>query len=364
VRIVTSVTEFASAEGAALAFPVIEEEGGDETARDVPARPFGEQSEITHYSQHTPEGSPYKELNLTFRVGNLIADVSVIDYTDTEPKMATVEALGQALLAKIERARAQQAAQRAPVVRGQVEKSNPPPASAESARATPAPGPGLSWRVLRLTPDADRIFHGFGYDGYVRLDGQLVPEFTDLAEAIQESGVTPTPTAPAPEATTAAPEYALAPIAAYHYWTPIGEGDPDSLPFYRVQLRLYPSAEAAAGPEGMTRYRDWLGSPPEPGGPVIERDFAEADFGDEAFAVWESSGEDGVATSQRYVVYARFGAVMVVMDIVDLPPDAEAPAAEAAALIDAQANCLRPQATAWCEPALPPVLSEPGSGFA
>jgi hypothetical protein len=45
VLIATSVTEFDTAQGAARAFPVIEDERGDPDARDVPGtRPFGDQS--------------------------------------------------------------------------------------------------------------------------------------------------------------------------------------------------------------------------------------------------------------------------------------------------------------------------------
>src|SRR5215210_1403306 len=108
VGVITSVTEFDSAEKAASAFLVIEDERGNPNARDVPGtRPFGDQSEVTHSRLLAlDQGAPYLELNLTFRVGALIADVSVTDFTGAEPEVATVEALAEVLQAKVTRAQA------------------------------------------------------------------------------------------------------------------------------------------------------------------------------------------------------------------------------------------------------------------
>ena len=337
VRIVTSVTDFAIAEraqGAAAAFAVVEDERGNPAARDVPgARRFGDQSELTHYSQFTlDQGEPYKELNLTFRVGDLIADVSVVDYTGAEPDVAITETLAEALLAKIERVRA-----------GKVRE------------------PGLSWRLLRLAPDVERIYRGAGYDGYVRLDWQMLPEFYDLAEALQAAGAAAPSPGTTPQASSAtAIDPATQPIDTYHYWTPIGEGDMADPPYYRVQLRRYSTAEGPAG--RLAGLRETLRQPLDPGGPIIERTVDDdAVFGDEGFAVWYGYGEDGVVATRRYIIYARVGAQFASVEVVDLPAGAKAPAAAMAALMAAQVACL--QAVRWCGQApVPAAVQSAASG--
>lgn len=115
------VTKYAKGEEAARAFAVVEDERGDPHARDVPGtRLFGDQSELTHYCEIDLDGTPYRELNLTFRVRNLVADLSVCDFTGAEPEVATAEALAEALRAKV-----------------------------EQTQAGWVPGRGPSWRLLR-----------------------------------------------------------------------------------------------------------------------------------------------------------------------------------------------------------------------
>jgi hypothetical protein len=148
IGIWTSITEFATTEGAAAAFPIIEDERGNPNARDVPGtHPIGDQSELTRHNEVTIDGgNPYHALNLTFRVGNLIADVGIDDYTAAESEVATAEALAEALRRKMERVRAGELAE-----------------------------PGLGWRVLRLEPDPERIYREVGFDWYTRLHRERPP---------------------------------------------------------------------------------------------------------------------------------------------------------------------------------------------
>jgi hypothetical protein len=115
------VTKYAKGKGAARAFAVVEDERGDPRTRDVPGtRLFGDQSELTHNREIGLDGTPYHDLNLTFRARNLVADVSVSDFTGAEQEVATAEALAETLRAKV-----------------------------EQAQAGWVPGRGPSWRLLR-----------------------------------------------------------------------------------------------------------------------------------------------------------------------------------------------------------------------
>jgi hypothetical protein len=148
------------------------------------------------------------------------------------------------------------------------------------------------------------------------------------------------------------------PIDTSLYWAPIRPGELDDLPFYHVQLRHYPSAAAAAGAGGLARYRGRMREPLDPGGSTLERTVDEkAVFGDEGFAAWLGYGESGVVTVRRYVVYARVGAMLAIVDIDDLPAEARPPTAAMAALVTAQVACL--ESARWCDtvPELAELLS-------
>jgi hypothetical protein len=94
------VTRFASAEQAQEAFVYLEDERDVLTAEDRSlSRAFGEQSELTHDRASNRNG-PFQSLDLTLRVGNLIAGVTLIVYPTSEgmePDQEVVEQLATIL---------------------------------------------------------------------------------------------------------------------------------------------------------------------------------------------------------------------------------------------------------------------------
>ena len=80
-RVRSYVTRYASPEGAAAGFDYLEDERSIAAATDIsPARPHGEFSELTEERGVTgDDGRALRSLDLTFRVGALVAGVTVID---------------------------------------------------------------------------------------------------------------------------------------------------------------------------------------------------------------------------------------------------------------------------------------------
>jgi hypothetical protein len=160
-RIRSSITEYRSPEGAAAGFAFLEDEHTVPSATDVPAsRTFGEQSELTkERGESAIDGRPYQSLDLTFRVGNLVAGVALVVYPN-----ATTTAPDQALLESL--------------------------AALVEARVTAGAGaaPNLGSRAVRLDEFDHRIVTY--EDAYIRIDGADVPlsgESTSAAELRTES---------------------------------------------------------------------------------------------------------------------------------------------------------------------------------
>src|SRR5215217_8501178 len=99
------VIEYASVEGAATGFALLETETETGTGMtDVPGtRVIGDRSEITRFRRSSDNGEPYRALDLTFQVDNLVAGVTLGEFGDHQPDLATVEALGELLLDKVRR---------------------------------------------------------------------------------------------------------------------------------------------------------------------------------------------------------------------------------------------------------------------
>ena len=138
------VIEYASVEGAAAGFTLLETEALEAGAAmtDVPGtRVIGDRSEITRFRRASDNGEPYRALDLTFQVDNLVAGVTLGEFGDRQPDLATVEALGELLLDKVRRGQA-------------------------------GSGPGLGNLALRLAgPDIETRS-----DEYGRLDGPDLPQ--------------------------------------------------------------------------------------------------------------------------------------------------------------------------------------------
>lgn len=209
-RISTSITEFSSADGAAAVFAYNEGPMDDAPGEDIDGtQTFGDESELTRSTGTEVEsGEPLQRLELSFRTGPFIAEVTIVDYQNVEPEVATVEQLAGLMLAKIERV--QQHAD-----------------------------PGLSARALRLDPAAPWIESARLRDFYVRHDHQVEPTFAQIVDA-KQAGI------PLQLEAVGATGGLQLPIDTYMYWTPVGEGDAFDLPLYVTWLDRYASAGQAA----------------------------------------------------------------------------------------------------------------------
>ncbi len=209
-RVSSSVTEFTSSEGAAAVFAFNEGEMDDAPGEDVPGtRVFGDESELTRSTGTEPvTGRSLQRLELAFRLDSTIGEVNIINYGNVEPEIETAERLGAALLAKMELGRANA-------------------------------DPGLSTRVLRLSPMATWIENARLRDFYTRRDRTSEPMFAQIVDAIRND----VPLNVNPSALDAGVD---PPLSTYMYWTPIGEGDPLELPIYVVWINQYASPGQAA----------------------------------------------------------------------------------------------------------------------
>jgi hypothetical protein len=129
--------------------------------------------------------------------------VTVIDYQNVEPEIATVEQLADAMLIKIE-------------------------------RVQQVTDPGLSARALRLDPAAPWIESARLRDFYVRHDHQSEPTFAQIVAAKRDGTSLQV-------AATGATGGLQLPIDTYMYWTPVGEGDALAMPLYVTWLDRYAS---------------------------------------------------------------------------------------------------------------------------
>ena len=268
-RISTSITEFATAGGAETAFLVNENELDDTPGRDVPGTvPFGDGSELTRSTgTETESGSPLQRLELSFRLDNLIAEVTIVDYQNIEPAVATAEQLAGRLLAKIE------------LVRSDV-------------------APNLSARVLRLTPMAPWIEAARLRDFYTRQASTREPTFAEIVAAAGDRGQFAA-------GTPVSDELPTLPIDTYMFWTPIGDGDPLALPLYVVWLNRFASPEQAAA--AISRMTPELG----PGYADVHEFFAEPTIGDDSRGFVYNYVGDPTAPVSGHLIVSRVGNIVI-----------------------------------------------------
>lgn len=311
-RVVAAISEYQTESGAELAFSVLEGSQDDEGLDVLGTRSFGNESDLTRSSAPDPEsGDLAQRLELSFRVDNLIANIAIINYTDEEPSIETIEQLGEALRSRI-------------------------------ARRHEEPGPGLSERVLRLEPLVTWIERGRVRDFYVRLNGAQLPTFGQIAAALREGKPFASMASPVPLPGSYLPQ------STYMFWTPIGDGDPAKLPLYVAWIDHYQSrgqAEAA------------LRAIPSDLGPGYSdvREFQMSDhLGDESRAFAYSYTGDPAGPVRGHVVMARVGDSIVRVQV-----DAQ-DGVRRAGVIDLarlQVECMR--STDNCPPVLAAdVLSE------
>ncbi len=216
-RISTSVAEYAAPDGAALSYAFMEGPLDDQPSQDLPGtRVIGDESEITRSTGNDVQtGDPIQRLELTFRLGNLVGEVAIVDFDNVEPSLATIEQLAEAFLHKLE-----------------VRDDTIDPTSNDSS-------PQFSRRVLRITPLAPWIESGRLRDFYIRLDRFDEPTFAQIVAALREGREVPLSATPIAEDSLSARD-------TYMFWTPVGEGDPIQLPLYVTWLDYFDSPEQAS----------------------------------------------------------------------------------------------------------------------
>ena len=292
------VREFVDADGAAAAFTFMEDEsgapspssgatpvaGGVSLSEDIPGtRVIGDESEITrHQGIVSSTGLPYDALDLTFRVGNLVAGVQVSDYTGGEPEVSDVEALAQTYLERIEQVRAEG-------------------------------GPGLSTRILRLdAPDIVQI-----RDDYSRLGGVHFPEYNESAENFA--------------ARSARADASTDHYTVFHRLPAGSEVTGDDVTY---GSNIYRFADEAAATDWLNRGEERLA---QIAAFVTVEAVPDAEtVGDESqtFVIDRVSGE---LEARGYLIYARVGSEVIDMRLFAQP---EAPLEVVEELAQTQAACL------------------------
>jgi hypothetical protein len=298
-RIVRSyITEYGDVAGAAAGFVYLEDESGVLSATDVPLdRALGEEAEATR-DRGISQGRPFRSLDVTFRIGNLVAGVTVVNYPAeefVEPDLAEAGALAATLAGRL---------------------SSPPPGTTIGAAVLRIGMPGQS------LPTYD--------DAYFRLDGVDVP-LTDE-----------TPQAAAARIAT----YAGA-VDVYQLWQGIGIGT-EAGALYGVTLLRFPDAAAATA--WVRDLATILGANPFYGDltPVTV-----STLGDQTTALAYAPGGGGPGEPHALLLAVRSGADVARVHLVPQGDLAAIPTAALVALAQQQTDCLR--ALACAAPAAVPA---------
>ncbi len=282
------VTEYATADGAAAGFTFLEDESMVPTAADVPGAPaLGDQSEITKDTGVSADGKTYRSLDLTVRVGNLVAGVTLISHpwhaTFTTPDVATIAALGQILVQRV--------------------------------ASAPAPGTTIGAKVLRL--DGEQYRFATFDDAYYRLNGRDIPVSGETATAAKDR--------------VASYEDAS---DVYQLWQGIsGVGTGQTL--YGVTLLRFPSPDDAAG--WVNSLATILGKNPFYGD--LRPATLDANLGDQSLALTYAPGGGNASAPHAILAAVRVGADVARVHIVPAGSGG-VPAGVVAELAGLEATCL------------------------
>ena len=215
---------------------------------------FGNRSQVRRFQGLADFGEQYQALNLTFQLGNLVAGLTIGEFGEREPDLATVGALGERLLTK---ARAGQA----------------------------GGGPGLSNLVLRLAGPSVETRS----DEYGRLDGETFANYAETTEAFADR----------------AARYGAAPdVYGLLQFVPAGGfGGADDVRYLALLYRFDSERVAAAWLRaGVERAAD---SPYITAATTVH---SAPTFGDESLTVALTTARDGEETGRGYLIDLRVGA--------------------------------------------------------
>ena len=286
-RIRSYITEYVDSAGAAEGFSILENEDNIPTAPDLPmSRTFGDQSELTaDHGVSGTEGVPYQSLDLTFRVGNLVAGVMLIVYdrgTPADPDQDEIEALAAIVEARL----------------------------TSEARLDHQ----LGNRSLRLYQD-ERLATTFD-DAYYRVDGVDVP-------------LTGEASASASDRTDA---YDAA-IDVYQLWQGISVGSPTGF-LYGLSVLKFPSESEASA--WVTNLRSSLSTNPFYG--FLQSVEGVPQLGDQTMALTYAAG-GGVNVPRSILLAIRVGDTVMRVHLVPQVSQDDVPLAVIVPVAESQLAC-------------------------
>lgn len=282
--VITSVTAYADATGAAAGFATLQDMSAIPTAHDVPStRTIGDRSQLTSDSGTTSDNVPYQSLALAFQTGNLTAGVTIEDFTNNPPDVALAESLAAKLQTRI----------------GDVRRR----------------GDGLGSEILRLATTGPSST----LDGYIRRDGVTIPFANETAAsfAARDAGYD-----------------GATDVYDVQQRLPAGTAPGSSPPYYVVWLYRFPNPTAAA---------TWFQTLPpalaaKPGQYVDLSPVAGARaFGDESVTLGYGYRASETITTRGFMVLTRVG-----RDVARIQLDARSPVPPTAVetVAAAQVACL------------------------
>jgi hypothetical protein len=293
------ITEYDDVDGATAGFAYLEDESTVAAAKDVPLdHTYGQQSELTSergFSSQT--GRQFRSLDLTFRMGALIAGVNIIQYPTADrvdPDMSLLETLAGTMETRI----------------------------AES----PVIDSALGARVVRIAHDDTEVVT-FD-DAYYRIAGKDIPlegESPDAAELRTDT-------------------YRDA-VDVYQLWQGINTAEIAGA-LYGVTLLHFPDADAAAG--WLTDLPEILATNPFYGD--IGAVDAGVALGDQTVALSYASGGGGPDDPHALIIAVRIGPDVARLHLVPQGNQTSVPMPALAELAGAEADCL---ATAGCTTTIP-----------
>jgi hypothetical protein len=299
------VTEYETAEGAAAGFAYLEDERAIISATDVPLdQAIGEQSELTsERGTGNADGRIFRSLDLTFRIGNLVAGVTLTQYATADridPDPELVQALAGLMADRV---------------------------------ASPVSGSSPGAQVVRIEDTAHEIVT-FD-DAYYRLGGEDIPlggESADGAALRIE--------------TYAGAEH------VYQLWQGIDAAEPAGA-LYGVTLLQF--RDTAAAEAWTTELAEILATNPFYGD--IRKEAAAKMIGDQTVVLSYATGGGGAANPRALLIAVRAGSTVARVHLVPQGVLAEVSMDALTALARAQADCLQ-GADCAATVAVPDELSE------
>jgi hypothetical protein len=285
--VTSMMVQFADADGAAKGFALLEDETGIENVTIQRAgRVVGDQSQITidrHLANDPTQ--PQVNVDLTFRIGNMVAAVFLTNFSSTTPDTSTLQPLATTLLQRVKAVQAGSA------------------------------GPDLSLRVARLGGEEIVTYS----DHYDRIDSVTLPyagETTTATTARDDSF----------QANSVTDDYYVSQTS--------GSTDTDAYTLYTLDIQQFSDDQAAT---------NWLRDTPaafvaQPGTGVKAAQVAgAAAVGDGSAMVSYSYARSDKTTAAGYTMYLRVGSVGATVQL-DAVPNVSQSAVEQ--LAADQAKCL------------------------